>query len=65
MALLELTGVFEKMAPEQILEVYVQDKDTIADICKVLPQACYEMNIIEEEASVNRIKIKKLKSLQD
>jgi len=54
--------VFEKMEKDQILNIYVQDKDTIADIFKVLPNSSYEMNIIEGKNSVNRIKIKKIKT---
>ena len=62
MVLLELSRVFEKMEQNQILNIYVQDKDTIADIFKVLPKSSYEMNIIEGKNSVNRIKIKKIKT---
>ncbi len=61
MALLELSRLVDEMKSNQILEIYVHDKDTIADICKVLAQYSYEMNINEEENSVSRIKIKKIK----
>lgn len=61
MALLELSRLFEEMALDEVLEIHVQDKNTIADICKVLPQSSYEMNISEEENRVSRIKIKKKK----
>ena len=60
-ALLELSRIFEAMEPNQILEIYVHDKDTISDICKVLPKSSYEMNINEGENSVSRIKITKVK----
>lgn len=65
MALLELSHVFEEMKSNQRLEILVQDKNTIADICKVLPKSSYEMNIMEEENSVSRIKIKKIKLTKD
>lgn len=61
MALLELSRIFESMEPNQILEIYVQDKDTISDICKVLPKSSYEMTINESENSVSRIKLVKIK----
>ena len=58
-ALLELSRKFDDMEEGQVLEICVQDKDTFADICKVLPKSSYEMNMVVEEDSVKRIKIKK------
>ncbi len=61
MALLELSRIFDKMEANQMLEIHVQNKDTIADIFKVLPKTSYEMTISEIESSVNLIRVKKIK----
>jgi len=57
--LLELTSIFREMKINQMLEIYVNDADTVKDIFKVLPSTLYELMEMEDDSGKYRICIKK------
>ena len=63
-SLLKVTQLFEKMEPDEILEIYGTDVDMKHDVFKVLPEMSYEVVLSEREKNTSgfySIMIRKLK----
>lgn len=63
-SLLKVTQLFEKMEPDEILEIHGTDVDMQHDVFKVLPEMSYEVILSERENNKSDfycIKIRKLK----
>lgn len=59
-ALLEMSDRFKEMKKNQVIELLVDDKDTVDDIFKILPKSSYTEKMIDE-GTFKRIRIKKTK----
>jgi TusA-related sulfurtransferase len=46
--LLKISQTFREMRPDQTLEIWCGDQDTLCDVCKILPPSSYEV-LLEEE----------------
>ena len=59
--LLELTQVFRRMRPGEIMEIIVHDPDTKKDLFRVLPASSYKLILMEEMGSpeIHRIHLQK------
>ena len=59
--LLKISQVFREMLPDQTLEIWCGDPDTLCDACKILPPSSYEVLLEEElgKGAVFRFQMKK------